>query len=82
MAERDRQAKFPSAAGRIFDVLEVFSTFLAGHRIAAKEINAGIYVLSQFSFITIISQSFSALSPVFDQSSVCPRDVRRQDIVE
>ena len=61
----DRQAKFPaSAAGRLFNVLEIFSTFLAAHRTAAKEIHTGAYVLSQCSFSTIISQCFSVLSSV------------------
>ena len=63
--EMDRQAKFPaSAAGRLFNVLEIFSTFLAAHRTAAKEIHTGAYVLSQCSFSTIISQCFSVLSSV------------------
>ena len=65
----NRQAKFPSAAGRMFNVLEIFSTFLAGHRIAAKEIHTGTYVLSQCTFSTIIC--------TYDHYSVCTRNAAR-----
>ena len=71
--EMDRQAKFPaSAAGRLFNVFEIFSIFFVAHRAEAKEIHTDTYVLSQCSFSTIISQCFSVLSSVFyDQYSVC-----------
>ena len=65
----NRQAKFLSAAGRMLNVLEIFSTFLAGHRITAKEIHTFIYVLSQCSFSTIIC--------TYDHYSVCTRYAAR-----
>ena len=59
----DRQAKFPtSAAGRLFNVLGVFSTFLAAHRTAAKQTDT--YVPHQCSLSTIISQCEPRLSTV------------------
>ena len=58
LAGMTRPAKFPaSAAGRLFNVLEIFGTFVAAHRTAAKEIHIGTYVLSQCSFSTIIASA-------------------------